>query len=126
MERPVTFWGSAAGVAMAFAGLVPVLFPFRRLGLVTAADQGRVWLLVVFIAGVVAILFGTAALLGGPRMITVRDVVDEGGVAKARASREAAARARAERRTYGNAATWLMTTGAFLVAIYFVLWAIQG
>jgi len=125
VERPLTFWGSALGVAMAFAGLVPVLFPFRALGLVTEADRERVWLLVVFAAGIVAILFGAAALLGGPKMITLRDVVERGGVTQARAARDATERARLERPRYGNAALWMLATGAFLVAIYFLLWALQ-
>lgn len=126
MERPLTFWGSSLGVAMAFAGLVPVLFPFHRLGLVTDADRDRVWLLVVFTAGVMAILFGAAAWVGGPRMLTLRDVVESGGIARAREQREKADRARAERPRYGNPASWAVATGGFLIAIYFVLWMLQG
>ncbi len=124
MERPLTFWGSALGAAAAFAGLVPVVFPFRQLGLVTRADHDRVWLLVVFTAGVMAILFGAAALVGGPKMITLRDVVEKGGIVQARAAKEAADRARAERPRYGNPAVWMVTTGVFLVGIYFVLWVV--
>lgn len=126
MERPLTFWASALGVAMGFAGLVPVLFPFTRLGLVTEADRDRVWLLVVFTAGVMAILFGIAAWVGGPRMVTLRDVVEGGGIAEARARREKADRARADRPRYGNPATWTVATGAFLVGIYFALRGLQG
>lgn len=125
MERPLNFWGSAAGVAMAFASLVPFLFPFGHLGAVTAADRDRVWLLVVFTAGIMSILFGTAAWLAGPKMLTLRDVVESGGVAQARAVREKAERARAEVRRYGNPATWLIATGGFLLAIYFVLWTVR-
>ena len=126
MERPLTFWGSALGVAMAFAGLVPVLFPFARLGLVTDADRDRVWLLVVFTAGVMAILFGAAAWVGGPRMVTLRDVLEGGGIAQARAQREKAERARGDRPRYGNPATWVVATGGFLLTIYFLLWALQA
>ena len=121
MERPLNFWGSAAGVAMAFSSLVPFLFPFARLGAVTAADRDRIWLLVVFTAGIMAILFGAAAWVAGPKMLTLRDVVESGGVAEARAVREKADRARAAAPRYGNPATWLIATGGFLVGIYFVL-----
>ncbi len=124
-RRALTFWGSALGVAMALAGLIPVLFPFRQLGLVTPEDRARIWLLSVFTAGVMAILFGTAAWVGGPKMITLRDVVEGGGVAEARAIREKADRARAATPRYGNPATWLIATGGFLVAIYFVLWMVR-
>lgn len=124
MERPLTFWGSALAVAMAFAGLVPLLFPFHRLGLVTDADRDRVWLLVVFTAGVMAILFGAAAWVGGPRMLTVRDVVEGGGIERARSQRDRADRSQSERRRYGNPASWAVATGGFLLAIYFVLWTL--
>lgn len=125
MGRPLSFWGSAAGVAMAFASLVPFLFPFARLGAVTAADRDHIWLLVVFTAGVMAILFGAAAWVAGPKMLTLRDVVESGGVVQARAAREKADRARAATPRYGNAATWLIATGGFLVGIYFVLWMVR-
>ena len=126
MGRPLTFWGSALGAAMAFAGLVPLLFPFHRLGLVTGPDRDRVWLLVVFIAGVMAILFGAAAWVGGPRMLTLRDVVEGGGIERARAQRERADRSMGERPRYGNPASWAVAMGGFLLAIYFLLWALQG
>lgn len=125
MERPLTFWASALGVAMAIAGLVPVLFPFRQLGLLTEADRERVWLLAVFTAGIMAILFGIAAWLGGPRMLTVRDVVEAGGVTQALGKREMVNRHRNDRPRYGNPATWTIAMGGFLVAIYFVLWTLH-
>lgn len=125
MERPLTFWGSALAVAMAFAGLVPLLFPFHRLGLVTDADRDRVWLLVVFTAGVMAILFGAAAWVGGPKMISLRDVVESGGVDQARAAKEKADKARGEFARYGNPAAWTVAMGGFLIGIYFLLWILR-
>jgi hypothetical protein len=125
-RRALTFWGSALGVAMALAGLIPVLFPFRQLGLVTPEDRARVWLLSVFTAGVMAILFGVAAWVAGPKMISLRDVVESGGVDQARAAREKADKARGERTSYGNPAAWAVALGGFLIGIYFLLWILRA
>ncbi len=122
-RRALTFWGSALGVAVALAGLIPVLFPFRQLGLVTPEDRARVWLLAVFTAGVMAILFGAAAWVAGPKMITLRDVVESGGVPQARSARAKEEKARGAR--YGNPAAWTVALGGFLIGIYFLMWALR-
>jgi hypothetical protein len=114
------FWASAAAVAIVFPALVPVLFPFRALGMDRALERDHVWLLMVFTAGVMMVLFGASGLIAGKRSVGVRDVVDAGGVRQAldRASE------REERRAdyTHNAAVWTIVTGAMLLAAYIVLW----
>ena len=124
IRRPgLAFWGSAVLAAAAFAALVPVLFPYEGLGLVTAADRERVWLLTVFTGGVMAVLFGLSGILSGPRLITTRDVVEAGSVGKAREAVERSLRGHGEERTrWRNFGTWVVAMGASLIAIYFVLW----
>ncbi|MBB4639140.1 hypothetical protein [Longimicrobium terrae] len=121
MNRPaLRFWASAAGVAIGFAALVPVAFPYGLVGRDAATDRDAVWLLVVFTAGMMMILFGAAALLGGRRALGVTDVVDAGSVSRA------LARAGKDGETapgyVNNAAVWTVVTGALLLLIYFALW----
>ncbi|HVG44911.1 MAG TPA: hypothetical protein VM890_09275 [Longimicrobium sp.] len=112
------FWGSAVLAAAAFAALVPLLFPFRALGLDPAADRTRIWLLTVFCAGVMAVLFGLSGVLGS-RILGVRDVIDAKSatiaIERQRQSREGV------RRGWRNAGGWTVAFGAGLIAIYFVL-----
>jgi hypothetical protein len=121
VRRPLVFWGSAPLAAIVFAALVPLLFPFRGLGLDPAADRPRIWLLTVFCAGVMALLFGVGGLLS--RAVGVRDVLEERSatiaIERLRQSREAS-RARGRM----NAGTWTVTAGASLIVIYFVLLAV--
>lgn len=122
MSPALRFWGSSAGAAIAFSALVPVLFPFRALNMDPVAERDQVWLLMVFTAGVMMVLFGASGLISGRRAIGVRDVVEAGGVRQAldRASE------RDERRAAGgytgNAAVWSIATGALLLAAYAALW----
>ena len=119
----LTFWGTSLGAAATFAALVGVLFPFGRLGLVTAADRERAWLLTVFCAGVLLAMFGLSTWIGGARLLTIRDVVEAGGVKEAAERRRQAHRPAADGLPYTrNAAAWAVATGGFLVAIYFALW----
>jgi hypothetical protein len=121
VRRALVFWGSAPLAAMVFAALVPLLFPFRALGLDPAADRPRIWLLTVFCAGVMAVLFGVSGLLS--HAIGVRDVLEERSatiaIERQRQSREAS-RARGRM----NAGTWTLAAGASLIVIYFVLLAV--
>lgn len=125
MNHPAArFWGSAAGAAIVFAALVPLLFPFRALGLDPAADRARIWLLTVFCAGVMAVLFGASGAWGA-RLLGVRDVVE------AKSARDAIERHResvraARGRGVRNAGTWTIAAGGSLLAIYFVLLAALG
>jgi len=74
--RPaLRFWGSAVLAAAGFAALVPLLFPFRALGLDPAADRPRIWLLTVFCAGVMALLLGVSGMIGG-HFLGLRDVLE--------------------------------------------------
>ena len=119
MRRAAAFWGSAVGVAAAFALLVPVLFPFRALGLDPAADRDRIWLLAVFCAGVMALLFGASGAVGG-RFVGIRDVYFAGSARQALDQhREAGAAVR--ERGWMNAGVWTITVGLGLVVIYFIL-----
>ena len=115
------FWGSAAAVSIGLAALVPALFPFRALGLDPALERDRVWMLVVFCAGVMLLLFGLSALAGGFSRLGVRDVMEAGGV------RQALERLRQRRPDPAagytrNFAWWCVATGGLLVVIYFALW----
>lgn len=123
MNRPaLRFWGSAAGAAVVFAALVPVLMPFRALGLDPAVERDFVWLLTIFCTGVMLILFGASAWISGKRSIGLRDVVEAGGVPQA--LDRAAARGEAEEGRYTeNAAAWCVVTGALLLLIYALLYA---
>jgi len=115
------FWGSAPLAAIVFAALVPLLFPFRGLGLDPAADRPRIWMLTVFCAGVLSLLLGASGLLS--RAIGVRDVLEERSatiaIERLRQSREAS-RARGRM----NAGTWTLAAGASLIVIYCVLLAV--
>ena len=122
MKRPLVFWGSAVLAALVFAALVPVLFPFRALGLDPAADRPRIWLLTVFCAGVMAILFGASGALGA-RFVGLRDVLEHRSATIA-IERERQAREGSAARGRMNPGVWTVAAGASLIAIYFVLLAV--
>jgi len=113
------FWGSALLAAAAFAALVPLLFPFRALGLDPAADRTRIWLLAVFCAGVMALMFGLSGALGG-RYLGTRDVYFARGVTQAVDWHQKAGAV--PRRGWLNAGVWTLAFGASLIVLYFVLW----
>ena len=119
MSRAARFWGSAAGAGAAFALLVPVLFPFRALGLSPAADRDRIWLLSVFCAGMMALLFGLSGALGG-RFLGVRDVYFAGSPRAALKQHRESGEAIGKRGRL-NAGVWTAAFGGSLIAIYFVL-----
>jgi hypothetical protein len=127
VRGPLRFWGSALAAALAWAALVPVLFPFGALGLDRASEGNRIWMLVVCCTGVLAMLFAGGALLAGPRGVGARDVAEAGSVS---AALEAARRTRGERRERHlrtrNFATWLVAFGGALVLIYFALLGALG
>ena len=119
MKRAMVFWGSAPLAAAAFAALVPLLFPFRALGLDPAGDRTRIWLLTVFCAGVMALLFGTSGMIGA-RFIGLRDVLEHRSATIA-IERERQARDGSRARGVRNPGAWTVTAGATLIAIYFLL-----
>jgi hypothetical protein len=98
---------------------VPVLFPFRAMGLDPAADRDRIWLLSVFCAGIMAVLFGASGTLGG-RFLGIRDVYFAGSVKQA-ADRHREAGEALKTRGWMNAGVWTIAFGLSLIAIYFGL-----
>jgi len=109
-------------VAALFALLSALLLPFEPLGIRTAAERERAWLLTLWCAGVLAVLFGLATRLGAFGGIGAREVVDAGSVPAA------AERQRQSRRVWGGGAFhqsfawWTVAVGALLIAIYFAGW----
>jgi hypothetical protein len=122
LPSALRFWGSAVLAAAAFAALVPLLFPFRALGLDPAADRARVWLLTVFCGGVMLVLFGASGMLGA-RFLGVRDVVEAKSATLA-IERQRQVRAAVTGRGWRNAGGWTVAAGASLIAIYFVLMSV--
>jgi hypothetical protein len=120
VTRPgLRFWGSAVLAAAAFAALVPLLFPFRALGLDPAVERTRIWLLTVFCGGVMALLLGLSGVAGA-RFLGLRDVLEAKSatiaIERQRESRKALAG-----RGWRNAGGWTVAAGASLIAIYFML-----
>ena len=114
------FWGSAALLSIGYAALVPLLFPYGLIGLDRAADRDRVWLLMVFITGVMFLLFGLSALIGF-RGVGLREVIEAGG---ARQALERHRAGKTDDTSYTrNFAWWCVATGALMVVIYFALFA---
>jgi hypothetical protein len=113
------FWAWALGVAAAVALAAAFLFPYETLGLRTAAERERGWLLTVWTAGVMAVLFGATARIGLPG-VGVRDVEEAGGVPAAMEARRQAARSDRGRRLD----LWLIATGGILIGIYFAGWLV--
>ena len=116
-REDVRFWGSAVLAAAVFAALVPLLFPFRALGL--ELERTRIWLLTVFCFGVMALLFGLSGVIGS-RFVGVRDVL-EAKSATIAIERERESRKALAGRGWRNAGGWTVAAGASLIAIYFVL-----
>jgi hypothetical protein len=117
----LVYWGSALAVAIAFAAAAAAFLPYEALRLHTAAERERAWLLTLWSGGVIAILFGLSARLGAFTGIGFREVME------ARSYRQAVEMHRArlkpsETDFAGTFDSWLMATGAMLVAIYFVSW----
>lgn len=121
-RRALRFWGSAALASILFTALVPVVVPYRAIGLDPAAERDFVWLLTVFCTGVMLVLFGMGAWIGGKRSVGLRDIADAGGVGPA-LERARAARPSDEGRYTENAAAWCVVTGVLLLTIYFALYA---
>lgn len=115
MSPALRFWGSAAAASIAITALAPL-----AVALGPAEDRQRVWLLTVFVTGVMLVLFGVAALISGRRSVGLRDVIEARGVGQALAR---VRQDRTESPAYThNAAVWCVVTGALLVAAYFALW----
>lgn len=120
MSPALRFWGSAAAASIGFPALVPLLIAVAD----PVEDHRFVWLLTVFTAGVMLMLFGLAALISGRRSVGLRDVIEAKGVGAALAR---ARQDRTESAAYtSNAAVWCVVTGALLFAAYLALWMALG
>lgn len=114
MRHPaLRFWTTSAAVAAAVASAAALLLP-RELGT-------RAWLLTVWTAGVMCILFGAAALIGAG--VGVREVVEAGSTPEA-IEAEQRTRNAGQASFHGDIGWWVVATGGVLVAIYFVGWLI--
>jgi hypothetical protein len=122
----VVFWGSAVGVAVALAALAAVLLPYEALRLYTAAERERAWLITVWTAGVLAVLFGLTGLLGWRTGVGFRDIREAGSVRAAIERQREAMRARQEEPFHSRFDWWLISTGALLIGIYFLGWLALG
>jgi hypothetical protein len=114
------FWISAIGGAVVFAALMALLFPYRSLGMTTLPEMQRAWLLTVFTGGVMAICFGVSGLLSAVSPVTFSEVHDAGSVTAALDARREARRQLAS--PFYNFAGWTVSTGIFLILIYFAGW----
>lgn len=117
------FWIAAVGVAIGWTLLSAHLFPYDALGLTTETDRSRVWLLLLWTSGVMAICFGAAGLLEHGSPLGFRDVAAAGSLTQALQQRRGARRSGAP--YHANFAWWLIVTGALLIVIYFVVWGIR-
>ena len=114
------FWASSVSLALVFAAATAFFFPYEALRFGAPEDRARIWLLVLWTAGVLAILFGVAALFTFFTPLGFREVHDAGSVA---AAREARKQARAPGQGFhDNFAWWLVCTGFLLILLYFVAW----
>lgn len=117
--RALRFWGWAFGVAAAVALAAALLLPYEAIGLRTEAERERAWLLTVWTAGVLAVLFGATARMG-MRGVGFRDVMDAGSVRGAVEARRGIERADAG----WGFDLWLVATGGILLGIYFAGWLV--
>ena len=115
----IRFWASSLSLALVFAAAAAFLFPYGSLRLDTGADRERIWLLILWTSGVLAILFGVAALLAFFTPLGFREVHDAGSVTAAREAR------RRGQGFHDNFAWWLVCTGFVLILLYFVAWGME-
>ena len=121
--KPLYFWGTALLAAIVL-GLAALLLPYEAIGIETAVERRRVWLLTVWTAGVMAICFGGAGLLSGVIPLGVRDIAEDGSVTAAiEARREARKRQSA---AFYNFAGWTVSAGALMILLYFLVWLTTG
>ena len=119
----IRFWASAIVLALVFAAAAAFLFPFEALGRDAPEERVRVWLLTLWTAGVLAVLFGLAGLLAFATPLGFREVHDAGSVT---AAREARVQARPRGQGFHeNFAWWLVCTGLVLILLYFVAWGTE-
>jgi hypothetical protein len=118
MSHP-RFWISSVIAAAAFSVLSVWLFPYAPLGIEGEARRYQVWLLTLWTTGVMSICFGATGLFSSIIPLGFRDVAEAGSVA---AAREARRRRYSVDSPFFNFAGWAVTTGSFLLIIYFAAW----
>ena len=119
----VRFWAAAVACTLAFAAASAAWFPYGALRLDTPLEQRRVWLLTLWTAGSMAVLFGASGLLAFFSPLGFREVHEAGSLY---AAMEARRRARGRGQGFhGNFAWWLVCTGALLICVYFLAWALR-
>jgi hypothetical protein len=117
----VRLWMRSAAAALVVAALAALLPLAPALRARTGAELARLWLLTVWTAGVLAILFGAAGWISGFRGLGFRDVASAGSVQAAAERKKAGALAPR------GFAPGVVTTGVVLIAIYFAGWlALRG
>lgn len=125
MRRQVgIFWGTAFCVAAGFALLAALVLPFEALGQTTLQERERAWLLTVWTGGVLAILFGLSALLGGFSGLGFREVLEAGSVRGAIDTHRRALTRWGGADFHRSFAWWVISTGGLLIGIYFAAWLI--
>jgi hypothetical protein len=121
-RKVVVFWGSAGVVAVLIAVLSAAFFPFGALGLDTPAERERVFLLILWVGGVMSILLGLTSVFGGLGGIGFRDVVEAGSVQNAREVRKRSTRRWGEEEFHRSFDWWMICTGLLLIVLYFIAW----
>ena len=122
--KPAYFWATSAATAVGVGALVAIAFPFSALGLETLDERQRAWLLAVWTVGVLAICFGVSGLMGGLNPLGFRDVAEAGSVTAAIEARREANKQRDK--SFYNFAGWTVSTGGFLLLVYFVGWIVSS
>lgn len=116
------FWVSAVVVAVTWTVAASLLLPYEALGLETGAERGRAWLLTLWTSGVMAICFGAAGIISYAGPMGYKEVAEAGSLVQALEARRRGKREQGS--LYTNFAWWLMTTGAILVVVYFLVWGL--
>jgi hypothetical protein len=124
-RRVEFFWGTAVTAAIGFAILSFFLLPYEALRITTDAERHRAWLLTLWTGGVFGILFGTSALLGAFRGIGFRDAYEAGGREQAAERHRNVVKPWAREPFHSSFAWWIITTGFFLVGLYFAAWILS-
>lgn len=120
-DDALKFWAAAVLAAAGFAAAVWLIMPYEALAAHTAPQRFRIWLLTVWTAGVLAIMFGAAALIAHGTGLGVRDIARAGSLRAALDERRSAD-AGGGTPFHRNFGWWIVVTGFLLVAVYFVVW----
>ena len=123
-RKAIFFWATLLAVAAGFAAAAAFLFPYDSLRLTTQPERWRAWLLTLWTGGVMSVLFGVSALVGYISPVGFREVHEAGSVTKALEARKQLRRD--QHGFHQNFAWWLTCLGGVLIALYFVVWRLNG